>query len=290
MSKVKQGQGKGGGKPAPATLPPTIMTEKLSTYAFGTVVAGAMMVAIAAWMGGSLASIDERINEGLDSMADATGLTVKTISIEGLNPRGKADVLNALQAEDGEFELHEGLNMFRADPYLIKARVDEVDSVGHVRVLRQWPNEIWILAENRTPIALWRSEGEWGVIDQLGVVMASESIQDHNALLRIEGESGNIAAPQLLAQFENYPEIGDRVVASVRVGARRWDLQLKSGIEISMPEDALFEQAANAIMELHAGTGVLDGDATRLDARDPERFAIGVKSDLADADSPVKGA
>ena len=259
MSKVNQGQEKGRGKPQQATLPPTIMTEKLSTYAFGTVVAGALMVAIAAWMGGSLASIDERINGTLDSMADATGLTVKAVSIEGLNPRGKADVLNALQSEEG-IQLEQGLNMFRADPYLIKEKIDEVDSVGYVRVMRQWPNEIWILAENRTPIALWRMDGEWGVIDQLGVVMNSESAQDHADLPRIEGDAGDLAAPSLLAQFENYPEIGERVVASIRVGARRWDLHLKSGMEISMPEDVLFEQAANAIMELHETTGVLDGE------------------------------
>ena len=270
MSKMRQ-EGRTQGNHA---VPPTVLSEKLSTYAFGTVVAGAVMVAAAAWMGGSLASIDERIQSGFDSIAGATGFTVSNISVEGLGPRAKADVLNVIGVERGH-------NMFRADPFLIKARIDKVDSISKVRVMRQWPNEVWVLADPRTPLALWQNEGRWQVVDQFGVTFESANPKDHNGLPRVVGENGGAAAPELIEILKDYPSLAERVDTALRIGGRRWDLRLNSGLEIAMPEDAGFVEALEQVMKLHDSTGVLNGGASRLDVRDPVHFAIMPEAEVA---------
>lgn len=273
MSQVrsKTQKGKKAAKPQ-EVVPATILTEQLSTYAFGTVTAGAVMVAVAAWMGGSLASIDERIQDGLDATAKSTGFTVDKISIEGLDPRTKADVLNAVGIEPDS-------NMFRADPFEIKERIETaVENVSEVRVLRQWPNDIWILAENRRPLALWQTGGEWKVVDQVGKPMEGEDPAQFVDLPRVVGPAGGYAAPELLEQLKLHPQIADHLEVAMRVGGRRWDLRLDTGLEIALPEDAQVDEALLAVYNLDEATGVLasDSEVTRIDARDPERFAVGL--------------
>ncbi len=268
-------------------VPPTILSEQLSTYAFGTVTAGAVMVAVAAWMGGSLASIDERVQSGWDATAEAAGLTIAEISIEGLDPRTKADVLNALSIKVGD-------NMFRADPFKIKQEIEaEVRNLADVQVLRQWPNDVWIIADTRKPLALWQTDGAWTVVDQSGTpIMDSVDPAEHVDLPRVVGPAGGYAAPILIKELKLHPEIAERMVAAMRVGERRWDIRLESGLEISLPEDARMDEALLAVFDLNEATGVLDqsSDVTRIDARDPERFAVGLGASMADASSKAGGA
>ena len=284
MSKVGHG---GGGAQAHA-LPPTVLSEKVSTYAFGTVVAGAVMVAAAAWMGGSLATIDDRIQTGFDTMAESAGFTISNISIEGLGPRAKADVLNLLNS--GPNSVQTGMNMFRADPHLIHDRLQELDHISQVRVMRQWPNEVWVLAEARTPTALWQSEGSWNVVDQFGAPMDSVNVREHAALPRVVGPKGGVAAPDLIGILRDYPEFASQVDIALRIGGRRWDLRMDSGLEIAMPEDEEFVDALDLVLKLDARTGILTGHAVRLDARDPIHFAILPANSMALASGLEEGA
>ncbi len=273
MSQVRSKAQKGKKQAKPQeVVPTTILSEQLSTYAFGTVTAGAVMVAVAAWMGGSLASIDERIQDSLDATAKSAGFTVTKVSIEGLDPRTKADVLNVVGIELDS-------NMFRADPFEIKERIEgAVDNVSEVRVLRQWPGDIWILAENRRPLALWQTDGEWKVIDQVGKPMEGEDPTQYVDLPRVVGPAAGYAAPELLEHLELHPQISENLEVAMRVGGRRWDLRLDTGLEIALPEDAQVDAALLAVYNLDDATGVLaeDSEVSRIDARDPERFAVGL--------------
>ena len=272
MSKVK-----GKGPASPVAVPPTIMTEKASTYAFGTVVAGAVMVAAAAWMGGSLATIDERIQDGFDAFAKTTGFTVKQVHIEGLGPRAKADVINELE----KIEIRFDANMFRADPHIIKDTVSSLESVSDVMVLRHWPDTVRVLAEPRTPLALWQSSGQWVVIDQKGEPLLNADPNEFTELPRVVGPHGGTAAPALLSRLALEPDFAGQVEIALRVGGRRWDLRLHSGVEIAMPEDERFTDALGAVLTLHDETGLLMGEAVRIDARDPARFAVDADRNVA---------
>ncbi|MEM6626884.1 MAG: cell division protein FtsQ/DivIB [Pseudomonadota bacterium] len=289
MSKVKGGPAKRGGarggrKPAPAPEPtPKTLSERVSTYALGTIIAGASMAALAAWMGGSLNEFDRSVQSGFDTAARTTGLSVRHVLTPGLDPQTKAEVLNAAAVEPGE-------NMFRADPHRIKARVETLQSVGRVGVLRLWPDQIMIIAEPRRPLAVWQTAGAWGVVDEDGATLASKDVSDYADLPKIVGSKGGAAAPTLIAALETRPLIAERLDAALRVGERRWDLKLKSGAELALPEDDRLEEALDALIELHARASVLDLRVARIDARDPDHFALRPAKPMAIASLPVGGA
>jgi cell division protein FtsQ len=66
------------------------------------------------------------------------------------------------------------------------------------------------------------------------------------------------------------------VAAAVRVGERRWNLQLKNGITVMLPEG--HEQVAlKRLHDLQTSQTLLDRPLVFIDMRLPDRLAVRVK-------------
>lgn len=272
--------------------------DRVATYAFGTLVCAASMVALAAWMGGSLGSFGDSIDQGFDVMMRASHLSVRNVLIVGLDPsvEGRARIASGL---------HPGLSMLKADPTIVKARVEALDAVGSVSVHRLWPDQITIIAETRKPLALWsegadgRSEGDpaaetkdgarWRVIDQRGRAFADVKPADFLKLPRVVGADAAEAAPGLITVLQDYPELAARMQTATRIGGRRWDIRFEQGLEVSMPEDARLGDALRELNLMNAQNRLLDMPVTHIDARRPDRFALQPIAGAPRPDAP-KGA
>ncbi len=243
------------------------MRQKLATYAFGTIVCVAAMIALAAWMGGSLGAFGERLSSGVDVIAQKAGLSITKIEIVGLDPLVEERAREAADINIGD-------NMLAADPYKLRRRVEQLDAVAGVSVHRFWPDQVTIIAETREPLALWQEDGEWRVIDQSGRTFSRANPDDYLGLPQVVGPDAAGAAASLVTLIADFPELSSRMESAHRVSGRRWDLRFKGGVSAAMPEDERLREALAALNLLHVRNGVLDMPVTRIDARDPERFAI----------------
>lgn len=248
------------------------LRDKIATYAFGTIVCGAAMVAAAAWMGGSLGAFGKRMDAGMSVIMHSAGLSVEKVKIVGLEP------LVEQRAREAS-GINIGASMLSADPYAIKRRIEKVDAVGGVSVHRFWPNQITIIAETRQPVALWRDQGDWRVIDQHGKTFAQVNPDDYLHLPRIVGRDGAASAAGLLATIADYPDLKGRIDTARRVGSRRWDVKFRGGVEVALPEDAHLKQALRSLNLLEDQNRLLEMPLIRIDARHPERFALRPKPD-----------
>ena len=61
------------------------------------------------------------------------------------------------------------------------------------------------------------------------------------------GRGAETRAKDFLALLDRYPAIRDQVRASVLVAERRWNLQLKNGIDVRLPETDV-EQALDTLV------------------------------------------
>jgi cell division protein FtsQ len=278
MSKVKRPRIKAPEREAgPAAPPPapepgrfapgSPLREKVVTYTFGTVVCGAAMVAAAAWMGGSLGQVQRSAGAGFDSLMRAAGLSIDKVVVIGLEPVVEARVREAARIAPGD-------NMFGADPALIRDRLGSLDSVTGVSVYRFWPDQITIVAEARQPMALWRTDGDWRVIDHNGHTFAEARPTDFMHLPRIEGQGAAAQAAVFLDMLEDYPGLEDRMDTAVRVGERRWDIHFDGGAVVTLPEDARLSKALADLNMLEMRSQVLEMPVVQIDARHPDRFAI----------------
>ncbi len=242
--------------------------DRIATYALGTIICGAAMLTIAAWMGGSLGAFGKNFGRGVDVIFASAGLSIQKINVIGLDPL----------VEDRAREMagiHVGGNMLTADPYAIRSRVEKLDAVSGVKVHRFWPDQITIVADPRDPIALWQGEGGgWRVIDQRGRTFVEADPQQFMHLPRIVGQDASEAAATLVTAMSDYPDLAERMETAYRVGGRRWDVKFRGGAEVAFPEDVKLVEALGALNMMQAHNAVLDLPVTRIDARHPERFAL----------------
>ena len=254
--------------------------DRVATYALGTIICGAAMLTLAAWMGGSLGAFGKDFGRGVDVIFQSAGLSIEKINVIGLDP------LVEERARDVA-GIHVGGNMLSADPYAIRNRVEKLDAVSGVKVHRFWPDQITIIADPRDPIALWQGDsGDWRVIDQRGRTFAKADPQQFMHLPRIVGQDASEAAATLVTAMQDFPDLADRMETAYRIGGRRWDVKFRAGAEVALPEDAKLAGALDALNLMQARNAVLDLPVTRIDARHPERFALRPMAGSPDASAP----
>jgi cell division protein FtsQ len=261
-------------RPAPAVrardIPYSVawFRDRIATYALGTIICGAAMLTLAAWMGGSLGLFGRNLGNGVDVIFRAAGLSIEKINVIGLDPLVEQRAREAAG-------IHVGGNILAADPYAIRRRVEQLEAVSGVKVHRFWPDQITIIADPREPIALWQGEGgDWRVIDQRGRTFAEADPQKYLHLPRIVGQDAAVSAATLVTAMAEYPDLAARMETAYRVGGRRWDVKFSGGADVALPEDVKLVEALGALNLMQARSRVLDLPVTRIDARHPERFAL----------------
>ncbi|MEO0815971.1 MAG: cell division protein FtsQ/DivIB [Pseudomonadota bacterium] len=261
MSKVKRH----------ASPEPSFADEDVSvtSVVFGLAMIFALIVAAAAFMGGSLSKVESRMANTTDAVARSLGVGVATIRIVGLerDPTLESDVRSAAMIEPGE-------NMLRADPHTIRTRVEATRKVVNVRVHRLWPDQVVIMADPAQPLALFHTGDDWYVIDTLGREMPGVASADFAHLPRIAGDGADSAAFELVVQLDAVPELARNVVFAERVAARRWDLHLRGGARAMLPRDADMGDALVRLAELDTGVPALAVRTARVDLRGDTRIYL----------------
>lgn len=231
--------------------PPIHQEEKASVTSIivGLVMIAALVVATAAFMGGSLSRLEGRMANTFDAAARSTGLAVETVTIVGLeaDPVLARDIRASAMIEPGE-------NMLRADPHAIRARVQATRRVVNVRVHRLWPDQIVIIADPAQPVALFFKGESWAVVDALGREMEGVRAEDHAALPRLAGHGAPQAAPLLAAALRDWPGVAGELAYAERIAARRWDLHLQSGQRVRLPLDSELAPALARLDRLDRAT------------------------------------
>ncbi len=229
--------------------------------------AGALILVLAgagAWLlrSGRLGVLEQRL---LTASADL-GLAVANVEVEGRQRASREVILSALEVE-------RGMPILSFDPAEAKRRLERVPWVRSASVERRLPDTIRIRIAEREPLALWQRQGKLVLIDRDGVVVTSEQIDRFGNLIVLVGPDAPKAGAALLDMLAGEADLASRVAAAVRVGGRRWNLRLDSGIDIALPE----EDAGNAwhrLAELERSEGILERDIQMVDLRLPDRLVV----------------
>jgi cell division protein FtsQ len=225
---------------------------------FVVVLAGAALMH-SAQKGGTVANLQARISRAID-------LRVADIEFHG-------------QSNTPEARLTEALGVARGDPILgfsveaARKRLEALSWVEHVAVERRLPGTIYVDITERRPYAIWQNQGKFQLIDRGGEVVTNEDVAAFSDLPLVVGLGAPAHTADMLAALAAVPDIKSRVAALVRVGDRRWNLQLKNNITVMLPEG--HEAAALArLEELQSGQQLLDRPLLFVDMRLPDRLAV----------------
>jgi len=231
-------------------------------------------------LGDGLFKPSEALARAADAAALSAGLAVDDIEITGVAGARKDEVRAALGAGEA--------SLFALDPQLVRARVESLDWVERASVRRLWPASLRVHVTRREAFARWQENGQISVIDANGERLMAARARDYRGLPLVVGVGAGPAAEPLLAALENMPAVRARLKAMVRVGARRWDIQLVNGAVIALPETAP-ERALAEIERLHAAYRLLDRPVARLDMRASGRLVVRVAPKLDGGPGAVVG-
>ncbi|MCC6918371.1 MAG: cell division protein FtsQ/DivIB [Alphaproteobacteria bacterium] len=169
--------------------------------------------------------------------------------------------------------LKQGDDMLDVEPDAIRAKVEALDWIATARVARLWPATLEIKVTEKEPYAIWQSKGVLWLIDRKGNRITKDDVAEFAGLPMVVGDGAPEHAVELLDILKRFPAIQRATKASVRVGDRRWDLHLKNGITVRLPEDGI-EDALHRLTVLQQEQRIFERDIETIDLRLPDRLVI----------------
>lgn len=223
---------------------------------------------LGAWfvLSGGVARSGLWIEEQSYHLTAQAGFAVTDILVEG-RVYTDADVLRAI------INIERGDPLFSFHPAAAKKQIEKISWVRAAQVERRLPSTIYIGLEERKPLALWQHQERVRVIDDEGVILTDNALDNFKDLPIAVGENAPDHIADLLALIEAEPLIEKRLEAVSWIGDRRWDLKLKNGIKVKLPEDDI-GFALRRLALAQEEDGLLDKDITVINARERDRLTV----------------
>ncbi len=216
--------------------------------------------------GGHGPVIAAQIQDICDSAANSVGFRISEIALAGEHQVSRADILN-LAGITGRSSL-----LF-LDAGQMRLRLMTNPWIEQAAVLKLYPGRLRIEIKEREAFALWQKEGRVYLIAADGTVLESSVPPRFAALPLVVGHGAAHTAPEFLDLLKRYPVIAKSVEASVLVAERRWNLHLKDGVEVLLPEREP-EHALGMLVDLALTKKLLSRDIVAVDLRLPDRVTV----------------
>ena len=201
-----------------------------------------------------------------DGVASAANMRVQKIVVEGRSNTPEV-LLNAALG------VHLGDSMLGFSLQGARQRIETLSWVESAAVERRLPGTLVVNLVERRPFAIWQNQGRFVLIDRDGEVVANEDVAAFGDLPLVVGVGAPQAATKLLEALAAQPALKSRVTAAVRVGERRWNLRMKNGADVLLPEGAVVPALAK-LAELQASESLLDRPLAVVDMRLPDRLVV----------------
>jgi cell division protein FtsQ len=225
------------------------------------------------WRSGAIGDGVERLGRGLLFMTADLGLAVQEVTVVGRVETAATDMIAAI-------DVRRGTPMLAVDHEAVRQRLRKLSWIREARVERRFPGVIAVAIEERVPMALWQRGGKLVLVDREGAVILRSGLDRFRHLVTLVGDDAPKGALELLALLATEPQLERRVTAAIRVGERRWNLQMDNGIDVRLPETDI-AQAWTQLAQLEREQKVLGRDVVTIDLRLPDRFVIRVNPDQA---------
>lgn len=196
----------------------------------------------------------------------AGGLVLQHLEVAGRQETPRAAVFSALDASYGT-------PILAIDLGAAKARLEAEGWVKHATIERRLPDTLLVTIEERIPAAVWQKDGQFALIDRAGAVIARSGLDRFQKLPQLVGADAPKHAGELLDALKAAPELGEKLDAAVRVGARRWSLHFAGGIEVKLPDDDV-AGAVERLARMQRRGGLFARDIRVVDLRIPDRFVV----------------
>ena len=225
--------------------------------------------------GGHVPAIVDAFKDARDQAANAAGFRVTSLTVSGNVHVSREEAL-AFAGVTGRTSL-----LF-LDVEATRERLKTDPWIADATVLKLYPGELQIRLAERQAFAVWQKDGRLSVIADDGTVLEPFLAPDHARLPLVVGRGADARAKAFLALVDRYPEIRAQLRASILVGERRWNLRLRNGLDIRLPETEV-ARALDRLVALEREVKLLSRDITAIDLRLHDRVTVRLSPAAAQA-------
>ena len=216
--------------------------------------------------GGHVPTLVSALADARDGVANQAGFRIKGVAVSGNTHMSREQIL-ATAGISGSSSL-----VF-LDVESARERLKRAPWIADASVLKLYPGELQIGIKEREAFALWQKDGTISVIAGDGTVLEPLTSPALMKLPFVVGTGAEQRAKAFLAQIDRYPSLREFVRASVLVGERRWNLRLKNGIDVRLPETGV-EAALERLVALDRDKNMITRDIAVIDLRLADRVTI----------------
>ncbi len=238
----------------------------LQITSLGLAIAGLTGTGIWAIQNGHADRLVNNVAATVETMAQKSGLTIEEVFVHGRRQTEMAVISEAVDVRRGE-------SILNFDPSEVRQELLQIGWIKDASVTRRLPNLVIINLVEREPLALWQENGRLTLIGKDGEPITRDGLGKFAKLPIVVGRGSRQHAGDLVRLLSTQPHIYPEVEAAVRIGDRRWNLRMKNGIEINLPEEGA-ETAWRKLAEIDAEHGVFKRDVAAIDLRFPDRLIV----------------
>jgi cell division protein FtsQ len=216
-----------------------------------------------------------------DVVANTLGFRIAEVSLSGEKEVSREEILTTAGVTGVA-------SLLFLDADAARARLMANPWISDAAVLKLYPDRLQITITERRAFALWQKNGRVKVVAADGTVLEPFVESRYVNLPLVVGQGAERQARDFLDILFRYPDIAKQTRAAILVAQRRWDLLLRNGIDIELPETNA-AAALNRVTALDEDKKLLSRDITIVDLRLPDRVTVRLSDAAAQArDEAIK--
>jgi cell division protein FtsQ len=225
--------------------------------------------------GGHLDAFVTALSDTRNALANSAGFRITTVVINGRKQLSQDEVL-AVGGVNGRSSL-----LF-LDAATVRDKLKANPWIADATILKLYPGRLQIDIVERKAFALWQQDGRLAVIADDGAVLEPYVSRRFVTLPLVVGKGADTQARDFLALLDRYPQVRSVTRAAIYVGERRWNLRLKDGLDIRLPENDVGIALA-ALSKLDKEERLFSRDIVAVDMRLPDRLTVQLSEEAAKA-------
>ena len=230
--------------------------------------------------GGHVDELTTALSDTRNAIANSAGFRITAVAINGRKQLTQDEVL-AIGGVNGRSSL-----LF-LDAEAVRDRLKANPWIGEATVLKLYPGQLQIDIVERSAFALWQQDGRLSVIADDGAVLEPPVLETYVSrrflsLPLVVGKGAETRAKDFLALLARYPQVQAATKAVIFVGERRWNLRLKDGLDVRLPENDVGNALAE-LSKLDQEDKLFSRDIVAIDMRLSDRLIVQLSDDAAKA-------
>ena len=225
--------------------------------------------------GGHLEELTTAASDARNALANSAGFRITSVAINGRKQLTQDEVL-AIGGVNGRSSL-----LF-LDAEAVRGKLKGNPWIADATVLKLYPGRLQIDIVERSAFALWQQDGRLSVIADDGAVLEPYVTRRFITLPLVVGKGAETRARDFLTLLDRYPKVRSVTKAAIFVGQRRWNLRLKDGLDVRLPETDVGKALAR-LSTYDREDHLFSRDIVAIDMRLPDRLIVQLSDDAAKA-------